>query len=164
MHKKLMLLSLLLCLCLFGCGKAEEDVAPVEPVEDIQPDTVTYLHQPADSYTWDNITFSNLFPASSYEESDDALNIFPCYSKDAYISIEKILISSNDFWDNVVTQYSSTENIMNLENYSYVTSESGETIGYLPIDETHAYTVRSSTLPSGYVDYVLSYLDRPEVH
>ena len=163
MHKELMVLSLLLCLLLCGCGKAE-DVAPVESVEDVQTESVEYLHQPADSYTWGDITFSNLFPASSYEESGEALNIFPCYSKDAYISIEKILISSNDFWDNVITQYTGTDDIKNLENYSYVTSESGETIGYIQIDDAYAYIVRSSTLPSGYVDYVMSYIDRSEIH
>ena len=153
MHKKVTTLCLCVILLMTACGAAEAE----EPVFE---SPVSYMHQPAVSYTWSGISFDNLFPASSYEESGESLNIFPYYNNDSHITVRKILISGNDFWDNVITQYSSTNNIKNLENYSYVTNESGETIGYLAIDDTYAYIVRSSTLPSGYVDYVLSAIDR----
>lgn len=157
MYKKITTLCLCVIILMTACGAAEAE----EPVFE---SPVSYMHQPAVSYTWSGISFDNLFPASSYEESGESLNIFPYYNNDSHITVRKILISGNDFWDNVIKQYTGTDNIRNLENYSYVTNASGMTVGYYAIDDKSAYIVSTDTLPSGYVETVLSYIHRASVY
>lgn len=154
MRRACTLIVLVTILTLCGCGTKKVDQEQTTVPE------VSYLHEPIQSYTWNGYTFDNIFPASSFSETSDGLDIFPCYDSDAHISVGKIIISGNGFWDSVITQYSNTNNIVERDNYSYVTAESGETIGYIENDNNSAYVVRSSTLPSGYVDYVLSILSR----
>lgn len=145
------------CLLLTACGK------DAELADNISLDAQS-VSQIEHTYSWDGITFEVVFPACTFEETTDALKIFPCYSMDSYITVRRIVISGNDFWNSVISQYKDTGNIRDMEDYSYVTTENGETLGYIKCAEHEAYLVETSTLPSGYVDNVLSVINSSIIH
>lgn len=152
--RNITILITLLCILLTGCGEKVKSTEP--PIE--EPIVAEPASNIMDSFTWNNITFDNLFPATIYEETEDGLKIFPCYSKDSYILVRKIVISDNRFWESVINQFGDKNNIRETESYSYVTTSNGKTVGYIQIDDIFAFVVSTETLPGGYVDVVLSSL------
>jgi hypothetical protein len=111
-----------------------------------------------DSIMWEDITFQSFTPCSVLELSGEDLLVFPYCDNDAYITVKKVLISDNGFWDTVVSEITNEENIRNCQNYSYVTLSNGTTLGYLPIDDESAYVCYTSVLPSSYVESTLDIL------
>ena len=140
-----------LCLCLlFITGCDEEIEEPVVESVDLRPITT--------SIVWDNKVIQNISPVSAFESSTDMLQIFPYNNNDKHITIRKIIVSDNGFWNTVMLGYEGTENIIVTEQYSLVTNNKECTFGYIPIDYEWAYIVYSETLPSSYVEYVMKVL------
>lgn len=140
----------LLALTLTACG----DSNPVPEATELVEAT---LHTPIAEFEWEGLVFKDLTPASSYELEEDALKIFPYYNNDRYILIEEIFISDNSFWNNVVKQLKDSPDAVIRDDYSYVTLESGKTLGYFEWNDK-AYLVSTETLPSGYVETVLKHI------
>lgn len=147
MQKLLSMLILCSTILLLGCSNKNEETVSVPDLRPIQY-----------SCEWDSVSVNSITPVSTFETEDDCLKIFPYNNSESYIKIEKILISNNGFWDTVVKEYKDTNNVRVLDNFSYVTTASKVTIGYLPLDDEYAYIVSSDTLPSSYVEKVLEML------
>lgn len=141
-------LMLILCATLFaGCGSKSEETVTAADLRPIQSSCI-----------WESVSINSITPVSAFETEGSCLKIFPYNNSESYIKIEKILISNNGFWDTVVKEYEDTNNMRVLDNFSYVTTASKVTIGYLPLDAEYAYIVSSDTLPSSYVEKVLEML------
>lgn len=140
MQKQAIICTLLFTALLTGCG--EQDT---EPVIETPP-----LHEITTSVVWDNLTLSQITPVTSIVVSGDSLDIFPYNDNDMHITVKRILISDNDFWQTVFNTQD-TENTMTCDEYSLITTSSGATYGYLEIDEESAYIAFTDSLPSSYV-------------
>lgn len=138
---------LLLCSVLIGCGQ-ETVVETVEP--ELRPISTEIV--------WDGLSLETITPVTAVEASDSEINIFPYNNNDAHITVRRILISNNGFWNAAISTYKDSENFRSTAKYSYVTLADATTYGYLPIDEEYAYIVFSSDLPSSYVELVLDVL------
>lgn len=134
-------------LLLTACGS--------EPV--IEPEPV-FLHQQSSSIVWDNLNINQITPCNAYEFNGADLQIFPYYNDTKYITIKKIILSNNNFWDTVTEPYKDSENYQAFDSCSLFTLNNGMTIGIKPIDDENAYVVFSDTLPSSYVRAVLKIL------
>lgn len=143
-------LVFVICLALFLTGCSNESVE--EPVVE------TELRQVTTNAVWDNRNFDSITPVCAFESTDECLKIFPYNNSEEYIKVEKILISSNGFWNTVTNEFKDTNNVRVLDNYSYITTSSKVTIGYYALDDEYAYIVSTETLPSSYVEKVLEML------
>lgn len=151
MVKKLAIVLIGVTMLLCGCGKQEEEVVS-EPVP------VSHLHEPTESIVWNNMLLNGITPVTSFESTDDTLTIFPYYDNDAHITVRKIIISDNAFWNSVISQYIDSDNIKYVNDYALVTNTDGKSFGYIGIDEKTAYIISTDTLPSAYVESTLKLL------
>lgn len=141
---KVLLLSILSILLLVGCTSEEEIV-----VEEVPP-----LHSIQDSISWNSISMNGITPVCAFETIDDELKIFPYYDSDAHISMKRIFISGNGFWDTFTKDYTDTGNIKVTDKYTLITTNTGNSMVLINIDSETAYVVESDTLPSSYVQLV----------
>lgn len=137
---------LAVCVLLTGCTSTN-DVPKI-----VQENA---LHNVSDSIVWDNMCINAITPVCAFETQGDVLFIFPYNNNDSHITVRKILISNNGFWDTVKNSYNESDNIRETDKYSLVTTMSAETYGYIPIDDEYAYIVTTGTLPSSYVECIL---------
>lgn len=150
MHKIMrgaLLLSLLLLVT--GCGEQEEVEVPEVPI--------TYLHEQADSVLWDDMTINAITPCCAFSSQSDILTVYPYFDSDLSITVTKLLLSENNFWDAITTSLEA-DNCYTTEEYSFATMPNGTTVGMVPIDDETCYWVSSNQLPSGYVQAVLKTL------
>ena len=144
MQKLTTFITLIIMLGLCGCSKKEVVPPPAPELRSVQTSTV-----------WESVSINAITPVSAFEVEDACLKIFPYNNHEAYIKVEKILISGNGFWNTVTEDYKDTNNIRYVGNISYITIPNGKTMGYVPIDNEYAYLVSTDTLPSSYVEKVL---------
>ncbi len=150
MRKVVLVLSLFVALSLTGCGEPEEP----PQMEEIP---VTYLHTQADNVSWDNKVIEAITPCCAFDSAADKLIVYPYFDSDLSVSVEKIMLSENEFWS-AITGPLEKDNTSTKKEYSLATLPNGNTIGMLPIDEEFCYWVISYDLPSGYVRAVLDAL------
>ena len=148
MRIKTLILICLFLLILSGCG--DEQVEESSAVLD--------LHPISDSTVWDNITIEAITPVTAFEINDDALKIFPYNNNDKHITMRKIVISRNGFWNTVETIYDGSDNLHVTSDYVLITMSNHCTYGYVPIDDEWAYIVSTESLPSSYVEAFLRML------
>ena len=141
-----LLLALVLC-C--GCGKEKSD-EEVVVVQDLRPIST--------EVTWDNISIKQITPVTAFETDASTTKIFPFNNSDKYITIEKIVISDNGFWETLSTGYKDTNNFKTADSWSLITTTDSISIGYLQLDEENAYIVKTNSLPSSYCILVLEQL------
>jgi len=152
MQKKKLGLVILCLVLLCGCTTSKENINDTEV-------TTTEESLPiSESIVWENITISNITPVTSFEIRGDGLFIFPYNNNNTHITLRKIFISNNGFWDTVVSTVSVDNVIVSDFGYELVTLPNGNTLGYVPIDDESAYLVKTETLPSSYVELVLEQL------
>lgn len=137
---------LAVCILLTGCTSTNDVTEIVQE---------NALHNVSDSIVWDNMRIDAITPVCAFETQGDALFIFPYNDNDSHITVRRILISNNGFWDTVKNSYNESDNMRETDKYSLVTTTSAETYGYIPIDDEYAYIVTTETLPSSYVECIL---------
>lgn len=147
MKSKWVLVTLCI-LFLSGCG--EEEVPPVP--------TPPPLHTQAQSITWDGMEITEVTPVSAFEITDTCIQIFPYFNSEEYISIERIYVSENDFWNSVTSEYEGTPNHKKDTNWELFTLPSGITLGCVIIDDDECYIIRTEALSSAYVEKVCKML------
>ena len=141
------LVCLLVSLLLVGCSAEPEVVVPEVPDKRVAQE----------QYTFDSVSINSITMKTAYEEVDGTLYIYPYNNSDEYITIERIVISDRGFWDTAIKEYNQSANLVQRENYSFVTLVDGTTIGYVELPDNYAYIVKS-VLPSAYVEAVLDKL------
>lgn len=137
----------LLCLCLLlvGCSDKEEEVVEV----------TSSISTQADDYTFDSLVIPAIGPVCGFVEEGTTLRIYPYYDCAKHIMIEKIIVSSNDWWNTLISTQSEDYVVTTTETYSYITTPAGYTFGYIPIDSEWAYLVSTRNLNSGYLRLVM---------
>lgn len=144
---RLVLPLLIMCLTLTACGKKE---GPAK--KESRP-----LHEQMESTVWNNKEISGITPVTSFESGDGDLTIYPYYNSDKYVRVKLVEVSDNDLWTSATKDYVNSGNLIVTENYSYVTHSDQVTYGFVPIDDTTAYYLKSDC-PSSYVKKVCELL------
>ena len=145
MCRKCLVLICLPLLLLVGCGKTEP-----EAVE--EPEVI--LHTVSESFDDGTVSMNSITPTTAFETVDEEVHIFPFYNSDKYISLKKVFISDNGFWDTMTSAYTDTNNLKSYDKYKLITTEAGKSIVMLPYGDDSALLIESSDLPSGYVKAV----------
>lgn len=136
-------LILALALMLTGCSE--------EPEEIIEP------HIPV-STQGDNYVIGNIHVESAGDSTgyiglgNDSVNVYPYYDLSENITIRKIIISDQDWWDTI------TEGIEVLDcgSFQIYQDTSGTSYGYMPVDDTHALFCKTVNLPRDYLKLYMS--------
>lgn len=145
MRRKVVVIATALLLLLTSCGETEETVEVVEP---------SYADCYAD-YTYDDIGIKAIGENCGFKTTDTGIEIYPLNKCPKHISIEKILLSDNPFWDAVLTSKEETSVVMRGKNFSYFTDADGRTMGCYTVGD-YGYIFSSDDLPSTYVKAVLN--------
>ena len=149
MFKKLMFV---LCLvCLTGCASKEEAVVTEPPP----------ISEQASYAYFDELEVPAIGPVCGFVSKSDSLEIYPYYNYNAHITLKKMLISENGFWDTLISTQSEDFVLTAEESYTVITTPNGVTFGLLPIDDEWAYLVETDGLNSGYVRVLLNKLCLP---
>lgn len=141
--RKVILLLIVIVPLLFGCTK-EEPVVPTAPD----------LHPVVQNYLWGNVSMNSITPCCSIVENGSCIEIYPFNNNEAHITIEKIVISENGFWETFSKEYTQSDNFVSTESYSYFTDSNSVTHGYIASSDDYAYYVYT-TLPSAYLEEVM---------
>lgn len=146
MYKRWLILSMFMLLSLTGCGKEEVIVeAPYVPMRAVQSTTM-----------WDGHQISAITPVTAFESKEDTLLIFPYNDSSSHIKIEKIIISQNDIFSQMIKSCSE-DNIIKNAKYTLCTLEDGTTCSLIHITEDKGYLI-STKLPSSYCGRVCELL------
>ena len=137
--QKVALIAAIMAISISGCGS--EEVVVEESVE---------LRPIVTSITWEDMTIESFTPVTSMEATDSELSIFPYNNDERHITIRKIIISDNSFWDTVLSTVGDN-NVIKKKEYSVITLSSGESYGYMEVGEDSAFIAYSADLPSSYV-------------
>lgn len=148
MLKRVILLISLSALLLSGC-------AAEEPVEDVVEVTIS---QQASEGHIDNITVTALSPVGGFNNTDDGLEIYPHYNNSAHIYLKKILISENGFWETIIASQSEDYILTVKDKYTLITTPTGVSYGYYPLDDEWALLAETRGLNSGYLRLVMDRL------
>lgn len=146
--RKSVTLIILITLIISGCGESEEIVEPEIPD----------LHPIQSEFTWDSISMNSISPVGAFEEQGDIIKIFPYHNTESYISVKKIFLSGNNFWETFTREYATTHNLVQRDKFSLITTETGTSLCLVPIDSESGYLVVTENLPSYYVELVANQL------
>ena len=139
MFKKLICVFCLVCLT--GCAK-NKDIEVVETPP---------LSERAESVYFETLEVEAIGPMCGFINTGDCLEIYPYYDFNSHITLKKILISENGFWDTLITTQSEDFVVTETESYTLITTPMGVTFGYLPVDDEWAYLAETEGLHSGYI-------------
>lgn len=137
--------STLLCLGLL-CGCSKEEVVEEVPMPD--------LTEISDSYTYYDIGVKAIGEHCGFAEVDDGFEIHPFNNSPKHISVKRILLSENNFWDTILLSEKEDSVVLRGKKFSYFTTVDGTTYGYYEVAD-YGYIFTSYDLPSSYVKAVL---------
>lgn len=142
MQKYLSTTIIVLCLLLSSCRSEAVPETTEEPVVTLHVD-------------WEDVGIDYTSDIRVTIDEDNTLNIFPDKDSNEYISMRKIFISNNNFW-NVVEERVSDElvitgnaTLFNYNNYA---------VWYLPIDDESCYVAYTDTCTEEQLNTMLSTL------
>lgn len=144
MYKSLILLLMLSCF-LCGCTSTEEvEEVPMQPLTEI-----------SDSYTYGDIKVNAIGTHCGFSETDEGFEIFPYNNCSKHITVKRILLSENHFWENLLESEEADSIVFRYKSCSYFTTTEGVTYGYYEVGD-YGYIFSTFDLPSSYVKAVLS--------
>lgn len=137
---------LLLCVTLLvGCGQAEEEPVYVPPL--------------TETYEKVSIECADIGTIGSYsgyvQISDRSVEIHPYYDLSECVTVTSILLSDNNWWDGIISDFGDSIEVIEYDNYSIFTAPNGVTYGYMPCGGEYAVVAETSNLPSSYVRLVM---------
>ena len=140
---------MVLGVCLSGCKQKEIEEVAVEPPP---------ISTQAEYGMLDTFTVEAIGSVCGFNNVDGGLKIYPHYNNSAHILMKKILISDNDFWDTILKSQSEDFILTQRDKYTLITTPTGVTYGYFPIDEEWAILGSTEGLNSGYLTLVMDCL------
>lgn len=141
----IVLSMLLLC----GCSEEVEEPVAYEPPPISTQAEFGYL---------DTFTIEAIGSVCGFNNVTDGIEIYPHYNNPSHILLKKILISDNDFWETILSSQSEDFILTKRDKYTLITTPTGVTYGYYPIDKEWAILASTKGLNSGYLTLVMDNL------
>lgn len=147
---KALIAILLLSIMLTGCGGEDITEEIPEVVE------ISLSERFDESVCIDKYFVDALGDYSGFiEVSDREMEIHPYYDGAEKVTVTVMLLSDNDWWDGIISDFGDTVVYEEYDSYSMFTTSDGRTYGYMQCSDNEAIIAYTDDLPSGYIKLVM---------